>query len=298
MRDAGYQKGGNLLEFSKRFQDEEACRRHLFNRRWPNGFACPRCGGVEYYHISTRDLYECRYCRHQASLTAGTVMEKTRTPLRVWFFLIFLMANQKTGMSVLGASRMLGIPYDRAWRICHKIREAMGQRDASYRLAGLIEMDDSYFGAKKSGKRGRGSGGKRPVMVGVSFDENGPLHAFMKVIETVDGATIEKTAEENIEADSGVKTDGLPAYLAGLGGYHHESIVIKDPKTASRKLPWVHILIANAKNTIRGAHHGVSPTHLQAYLSEFCWRFSRRRFGPELFDRLLWTCIVASPVPT
>ena len=296
IRDGGYQKCDNLMEFSKRFQDEEACRRHLFQRRWPNGFACPRCGGVEYYLISTRNLYECRYCRHQSSLTAGTVMEKTRTPLRVWFFLIFLMANQRTGLSVLGAARMLGIPYDRAWRICHKIRASMKERDASYRLAGFMEMDESYFGAKKSGKRGRGAGGKRPVMVGVNFDEHGPKHAFMKVIDRIDADTIGKTAEENIEPCSSIKTDGLPAYHAGLAGYHHEGIVIKDPKAASKKLPWVHILVANAKNTIRGVHHGVSPAYLQQYLSEFCWRFSRRKFAPELFDRLLYTCIVGAPV--
>jgi transposase-like protein len=295
MRDGGYQKCGSLLEFSERFQTEEACRRHLFQRRWPNGFACPRCGGVEYYHISKRDPYECRYCRHQSSITAGTVMDKTRTPLRIWFFLIFLMANQRTGLSVLGASRMLGIPYDRAWRICHKIRAAMGQRDASYTLAGFVEMDESYFGARKSGKRGRGAEGKRPVMVGVNFDEHGPKHAFMKVIERIDADTIGKAAGEKIEAGSHVKTDGLPAYHAGLAGYHHEEIIIKDPKTASKKLPWVHILVANAKNTIRGAHHGVSPAYLQQYLSEFCWRFSRRWSGPELFDRLLYTCIVGSP---
>ena len=298
VREGGYQKCDNLMEFSKQFQDEEACRRHLFQRRWPNGFACPRCGGIEYYFISTRNLYECRYCRHQSSLTAGTVMEKTQTSLRVWFFLIFLMANQRTGLSVLGASRVLGIPYDRAWRICHKIRGAMEERDASYRLAGFMEMDESYFGAKKSGKRGRGAEGTRPVMVGVSLNDGRPAHAFMKVVEKVDGDTIENTASERIESGSGVKTDGLPAYNAGLTGYHHEQVIIKDPKTASKKLPRVHILVANAKNTIRGAHHGVSPTYLQRYLSEFCWRFSRRRFGPELFDRLLWTCIIASPVST
>jgi hypothetical protein len=113
----------------------------------------------------------------------------------------------------------------------------MGQRDASYTLAGFVEMDESYFGAKKSGKRGRGAEGKRPVMVGVNFDEHGPKHAFMKVIERIDADTIGKTAGEKIEAGSHVKTDGLAAYHAGLAGYHHEEIIIKDPKTASKKPP-------------------------------------------------------------
>ncbi|MBU4218441.1 MAG: transposase [Actinobacteria bacterium] len=112
----------------KAVPDRGSCGRHLFRRRWPNGFACPRCGGIEYHLVFTRNLYECRYCRHQSSLTAGTVMDKTRTPLRVWFFWIFLMANQRTGLSVPGASRMLRIPHDRARRICHS-------RDAAFRIA-------------------------------------------------------------------------------------------------------------------------------------------------------------------
>ena len=85
MRDSGYVQIRGFLQFTEAFPTEEACRSYLFSRRWPNGFACPRCGGREYYHISTRDLYECRYCRYQASLTAGTIMEKTRTPLMAWF---------------------------------------------------------------------------------------------------------------------------------------------------------------------------------------------------------------------
>ena len=294
MRDGGYERFTNLIEFVDRFQTEEDCRNYLFYRRWPNGFACPRCGDRGYYYISTRNLYECRSCHYQTSLTAGTIMENTQTPLRAWFFMIFLMANQKVGVSILGTARLIGISYKRAWLISHKIRCAMAERDSLYKLSGFIELDESYFGAKKSGKRGRGAAGKRPVMVGVNFCEYGPGYAFMEVIENVDTETIKKTAQDNIDTGSGVKTDGLPAYHAGLSGYRHEKIVIKDPKAASKELPWVHILIANVKNMIRGTHHGVSPKHLQPYLSEFCWRFSRRQFSGELFDRLLYTCITGS----
>ena len=130
--------------------------------------------------------------------------------------------------------------------------------------------------------------------MGVDFDEHGPKHAFLKVIDRIDADTIRDTAEQRVKTASSVRTDGLPAYRAGLSGYHHEGIVIKDPKAASKELPWVHILIANAKNMIRGTHHGVSPKHLQPYLSEFSWRFSRRRFHGELFDRLLYTCITGT----
>ncbi len=294
MRDSGYERFSSLLQFADHFQTEEDCRRHLFARRWPNGFSCPRCGGMEYYRISTRNLYECRYCRYQASLTAGTVMEKTQTPLRAWFFLIFLMANMKTGVSILGASRLVGVSYKRAWLISHKIRSAMEQRDTRYKLTGLIELDDSYFGSSKSGKRGRGADGKTPVLIGVSVGENGPIHASMRVLEGVKAGEIKEVASQTVNAGSSVKTDGLGSYRSALSGFEHDRIVLGSGPDASEKLPWVHILIANVKGMLRGVHHGVSPDHLQPYLSEFCWRFSRRHFEGELFDRLLYTCITGT----
>lgn len=291
MRDGGYEKMRGFLEFADAFPTEEACRSHLLARRWPNGFACPRCGGVEYYHIATRDLYECRYCSHQASLTAGTIMEKTQTPLRAWFWLIFLMANMRTGVSILGAARLIGISYKRAWLISHKIRSAMERRDERYRLTGLIELDDSYFGSSKSGKRGRGADGKTPVLIGVSVGEKGPVHAYIRVLDSVNANEIKDSVGIAIDPGSRVRTDGLGSYRIALSGFDHDRTVLGSGPAASEKLPWVHIVIANVKGMLRGVHHGVSPGHLQAYLSEFCWRFSRRHFDGELFDRLLWTCI-------
>ena len=120
----------------------------------------------------------------------------------------------------------------------------------------------------------------------------------MRVLDSVSAAELKRASEEMIKEGSTVMTDGFLAYNLALSGYTHKTTVIHDPKSASSKLPWVHIMIANVKGTLRGVHHGVTPKNLQGYLSEFCWRFSRRRFGPELFDRLLWTCIVASPVST
>jgi len=279
------------------FPTEEACRSYLFARRWPNGFACPRCGGVEHYHISTRDLYECAYCHYQASLTAGTVMEGTRTPLLAWFMMIFLMSAQKTGVSVLGASHMLGISYKRAWLISHKVRQAMADRDSRYMLAGLVELDESYFGGRKKGKHGRGATGKRAVLIAVSLGGKAPLHARMSVLEGVKGEDIKAAVGSTIRPGARVATDGFVSYIPALAGYEHDKrVVLGSGKEASDKLPWVHVLAANAKGMVRGVHHGVSPRHLQAYLSEFCWRFSRRSFTGELFDRLLWACIKGRPL--
>ena len=133
--------------------------------RWPEGFKCPHCGHAEAYFHSTRRLYQCKSCRYQASVTAGTVFHKTRTPLTKWFWMIWLMGRQKSGISMKSLQRMLEIKtYKTVWTMGHKIRTALAERDAGYKLAGLIEMDDTYFGAPKPGKRGRGAAGKAKVV--------------------------------------------------------------------------------------------------------------------------------------
>jgi len=161
------QKTLSLLQFQKKFGTEKACQKQLFRLRWPEGFKCPRCGHGKTYFHSTRHLYQCKSCGYQASLTAGTVFHKTRTPLTKWFWLIWLMGRQKSGISMLSMQRMLEIKtYKTVWTMGHKIRKALADRDAHYKLAGLIEMDDTYFGAPKPGKRGRGAAGKAKVVVG------------------------------------------------------------------------------------------------------------------------------------
>jgi len=299
MRAGGYERIGSLFNLMDRFPTEEACRTHLFSRRWPNGFACPRCGGVEYYRISTRDLYECAYCHYQVSVTAGTVMEGTRTPLRAWFALIFLMANQRTGVSVLSASRILGISYKRACLMARKIRKAMDERDSLYSLSGVVEMDESYFGSRtRGGKHGRGAPDKRPVLISVAvgLDGKAPQHAHMRVMEAVSAQDIRSAIGGCIAKGTHVITDGWRSYPPALADFEHEQRKLGSGQAAGEKLPWVHILASNVKAMIRGVHHGVSPQRLQGYLSEFCWRFSRRMFTGELFDRLLWSCIQADPV--
>lgn len=297
IRDGGYQRIGSIFEVLDRFPSEEACCSYLFSRRWPDGFACPRCGGVKHYRISTRDLYECAYCHYQASVTAGTVMESTRTPLRAWFALIFLMANQRTGVSVLSASRILGISYKRASLMARKIRRAMEDRDSRYALSGVVEMDESYFGSRaRGGKHGRGAPGKRPVLIAVSLDGEAPLYARMRVMDAVTADEITGAIGDGIVKGTRVVTDGYVSYPPALDGFEHEPRELGSGQAASQKLPWVHILASNVKAMIRGMHHGVSPRRLQSYLCEFCWRFSRRTFTGELFDRLLWSCIQAEPL--
>jgi hypothetical protein len=220
-------------------------------------------------------------------------MQGTRTPLRAWFALIFLMARAKTGLSILGFSRDFGISYKRAWLMAQKIRSAMAARDSRYRLAGLTELDESYFGTTREGKRGRGAEGRRPVLVAVALKGKGAAHARMLLLGGVSSPEIELAAGQILGEGSLVRTDGFRSYPPALSAYEHEGLLLGSPRAASKKLPWVHILVANAKGILRGVHHGVR--YLQAYLSEFCWRFSRRYFEPELACRLLCACLDCGP---
>jgi transposase-like protein len=141
------QKTLSLTQFQKRSGTEKACRKQLFHLRWPEGFRCPRCDHGEAYFHRTRHLYHCKACDYQASLTAGTVFHKTRTPLTKWFWMIWLMGRQKSDISMLSLQRILDIPiYKTVWSLGHKIRKTMGDRDAFYKLAGLLSLGIVLFG--------------------------------------------------------------------------------------------------------------------------------------------------------
>ena len=283
------QEAMGILEFQKRFPTEEACRKHLYKMRWPEGFVCRKCGVKdEPFQIISRKLYQCKHCNHQASVTAGTVMDKTRVPLQKWFWAMFLMSHDKRGCSAAQIQRELDLAYGTAWLMCHKIRSAMGERDTQYVLDGYIEVDDAFFGgASEGGKRGRGTD-KTVVLVGVSLDEKRrPLFAKMKVAPNVRRETLETFAKENFSQGAFLSSDGFSSYKT-IGDFKH----IAEPQSADH-LKWLHIIISNAKAFILGTYHGLDALHLQSYLDEFCYRFNRRKFSRQHFERTLFSCIYA-----
>jgi len=281
----------SFWEFQERFRTEEACREYLFKLRWPEGYECPRCGCREYYKISTRNKYQCKKCKYQASATAGTVMDRSHLKLRVWLSAIYLIARDKRGCSAMQLSRELDLPYNTAWFLAHRIRHAMAQRDNNYELAGIVEMDDTYFGKpQKGGKRGRGTK-KIKVLVAVSKDEEGkPQFAKMQVVPNLKSKTIGDFAKKSITEGSVVQSDAYRSYRKPLAEKHlHEYQMFGSD---SDILHWLHIIVGNAKAYVLGTYHGLGRKHIQSYLDEFCYRFNRRFFHGEIFGRLL--CAVAS----
>ena len=132
----------SLLQFRKRFGTERACEKAMERMRWPDGFVCSKCRHTKASRITTRRLLQCSKCHHQVSLTSGTIFHKTRTPLLKWFWAIYLVGQDKGGVSAMRLSKQLELGYKTAWAMLHKLRKAMGQRDAGYTLTGSIEMDD------------------------------------------------------------------------------------------------------------------------------------------------------------
>lgn len=258
----GERRNYSLKQFARRFATESVCRAYLFKLRWPDGFVCPVCGSRAYYRLPKRELLQCKNCSHQTSVTAGTIMHRTRTPLRVWFWAMYLTANDKRGLSALQLSKKLKVSYYVAWTMLHKIRQAMKDRDAQTELAGLIQVDQALMGGGPGGdKKGRGS----------------------------------KKTRITVQASIGKDTIGLAKMSVAEGASGHEQGGSKQRgdipnQGAENSGGWLRVIVSNARSFLLGTYHGIGSKHLQRYLDEFCYRFNRRRFESELFDRLATAC--------
>ena len=289
------QEGISFFEFKDRYDTEEACRKHLFELRWPEGFICPKCGHKECYSLKTRYIHECTKCHYQASETSGTVMEKTHLPLVKWFWAIYLVCSDKRGHSALQLSKEIQVCYKTAWFMLHRIRTAMMEKDWDYKLSETVETDEAFFGAPThGGKRGRGTE-KIKVIVSVQQTSDGsPLYAKMETAAALDAVSINSFAAFYIEKGSTIVSDGSDIYLQLPDkGYRHISKIVDD---GGECMKWVHTLISNAKALIQGTFHGLDDKYMNLYLAEFCYRFNRRFWPKQLFNRLLSACLVCVPI--
>ena len=286
----------SLIEWQKRYGTEKACAAAFVKYRWPQGFICPKCDNESFWYITTRKVYQCSKCRHQVSVTAGTLFHSTNLPLVKWFLAIYLVAADKGGISALRLSKHIGVSWPTARSMLKKIRTAMAHRDNIYRLFDqLIELDDTYVGGKRPGKRGRGAKGKKPVLVAVENKGKTAGFVAMKAVDTVSREEIKGFLSGHLNHSQQVRTDALPAMNIVRENHNHEKKVTPSQEAPSW-LPWVHIVIGNMKTFLNGTFHGVTHEYLQEYLDEFCYRFNRRFWEPELPLRLLNACLSHQPV--
>lgn len=248
-----------------------------------------------------RGLWLCRECRHQASVTAGTIFQDSRLSLTRWFRAIWYVTAQKTGVSALGVQRVLGLgSYQTAWAWLHKLRRAMVRPDRE-RLHGTVEVDETYWGAPEEGVVGRLTEAKALLLVAAEQDGSHKIgRVRMRRIPDLTGPTLHGFIQENIEPGSVVRTDGLSSY-AGLAGYRHEPVVLAGSgKTADELLPRIHRVVSLLKRWLLDTHQGaVRQEHLDYYLDEFAFRFNRRTSASrgKLFYRLVQQAVQVGPHP-
>ncbi|WP_418148195.1 IS1595 family transposase [Variovorax paradoxus] len=300
----------NWNQFLDWFATEEACLGYLERLRWPQGFVCPRCGVAAEPYRSSRARLMCRSCSTQSTVTAGTIFEKTRTPLRVWLAAAWYVTNQKHGVSALGLQRVLGLgSYQTAWAMLHRLRRAM-VRPERERLSGIVEVDETYLAISDREQpvaRGRGKGRKsqtHQTLVVIAVELHEPKGFGRLRLERIQNDSTEQVIPfvlANIEPGSQVRTDGSAAYrdLADLGYVHQRTVHLGSDVPAHVSMVGVHRVAALVKRWVLGTHQGaVQPAHLDAYLDEFVFRFNRRasRSRGLLFYRLLEQAVVTDPL--
>ena len=279
----------NLLEFEKRFATEQACRQYFQKLRWPDGFQCPNCGNKKAW-LTKRDLYHCENCGVQTSLLAGTIFQDTKKPLQLWFHAIWHITNQKYGANALGLQRILGLgSYHTAWTWLHKLRRAM-VRPGRDRLEGIIEVDETFIGGKRTGKRGRGASGKELVVIAAQKDGRKIGRIRLQRVPDASAESLENAVQKNIEPGSIVQTDGWQGYN-GIDklGYTHE-VIREEAELGDNLLPKAHLVASLLKRWLLGTYQGaVRPIHLEYYLDEYTFRFNRRTSVSrgKLFYRLV-----------
>ncbi|WP_028456617.1 IS1595 family transposase [Chitinilyticum litopenaei] len=294
-----FQPGLSLSAFQQQFGAESQCQTALEQARWPQGFRCPHCQHPACYRIQgrTHPLFQCRACRKQTSLTAGTLFEKSPLPLRLWFLALYLIGEAKTGLSALALKRQLGVNYRTAWLVQHKIMQAMLERDASYQLDGVVQVDDAYLGGERSGgKAGRGSENKIPFVAAVALDQwQHPRYLKLSPVAGFTQQAIRAWAEDGLQPGAHVISDGLSCFGAVTqAGCTHEAHVAGGKKP--KDLPmfrWINTLLGNVKTSLSGTYHAFAfGKYADRYLAAIAYRFNRR-YRLDTLPRHLLTAAVA-----
>lgn len=294
-------------EFLDWFPTEDACLSYLQGLRWPDGFVCPACGVMAQPYQASRTRLMCRHCKHQASVTAGTIFDKTRTALRVWLAAAWYLTNQKQGVSALGLQRVLGLgSYQTAWTMLHRFRRAMVRPDRD-KLKGRVEVDETFLaiGDRKNpiSSKARKSNSRMVfvVMAVEILHPKGFGRIRLRRIENDSDACVIPFVQDVVDSASEVCTDGSAAYrsLKDLGYKHRQTVMLGSNVPAHVSMAGVHRVASLIKRWLVGTHHGaIQPEQLDYYLDEFVFRFNRRNSNSRgmLFYRLLQQAVATNPV--
>ena len=276
-----------VQSFFKHFPDDNKCLDHLFKTRFGADPFCPKCGEIGKFHrLKKMPAYTCN-CGHHIHPMQGTPFALSRTPLQKWFYAMFLFTTTRHGVPAKELQRQLGVTYKTAWRMGHELRKYMAKVDGETPLGGIIEVDETYIGGKRSGgKRGRGAPNKT-VVFGM-LERGGDV--MTKVVPNVRKKTLQPIIKGNVEQGSTVNSDELKSY-SGLSkaGFEHETVNHSEGEYVDGDchVNGIEGFWARLKLSIRGTHVRVSGKHLQKYVKEFEYRYNRRKRPEKMFDELL-----------
>jgi hypothetical protein len=307
MNRVQFQAGLSMPEFFERYGTETQCRAALQAARWPDGFACPACAGPARTSFERAGLryWQCARCALQTSLISGTVFEASKLPLTRWFLAMQLLTQAKNNVSALELMRQLGVSYRSAWLIKHKLMQAMLVREAQRSLTGLVQLDDAYLGGEHSGKPGRGSPNKVPLVAAVQTTDQGrPVLACLRA-QPLTSQAVGEFARRHLTAPVTVVSDGLRCFMSvTAAGAQHERIPVRPHvhgEAACVKMPQfnaVNTLLGNLKTAIAGTYHAFGfAKYAHRYLAEFQYRFNRRFDMKSILPRLLLALLAAPPSP-
>lgn len=273
-------------DFDKEYPDDISCLNWIINYLYPDGIYCPECEKItKHHHVTGRQCYACDYCGHQIHPLANTIFRKSATPLRTWFQVIYRMASTRCGISAKQIQRETGVTYKTAWRMFKQIRTLLGEDTKP--LNGEVEVDETYVGGVRSGKRGRGAEGKSKVLGAVQ--RKGKVIA--KVVPDVKRHTLVPFMAHNVNReDTTLFTDEFPSYdhMARVGYKHlrieHHLKVYARGNVHTNTIEGFWSLV---KRGIDGVYHSVSPQYLQSYINEYSFRYNHRKDERPMFKIIL-----------
>lgn len=291
-----FQRGLSLSEFMERYGSEAKCEAALVEQRWPSGFVCPRCrdGRHSCFVRSHQRLWQCHRCHYQVSVTAGTIFENTKLPLTKWFLAMFFITESKNNISALSLKRHLGVSYDTAWLLKHKLMAVMVEAEAGRELDVRVEIDDAYLGGSHPGKRGRGSENKVPFVAAVETTDDGRSRYVRFDPMPFTHERIDAWANQSLAPTTHALSDALPSFSVLADSVQkHEAIVVGSGRQAAQhpKFRWVNTLISNFKTAMSGTYHAFRfAKYAKRYFAEYAYRFNRRFDLRTIVAHLIHDC--------
>jgi transposase-like protein len=287
------------LSFEKMFNTEEQCLHYVIDLRWPDSYECSRCKN-KFYWIGSKKRIICTRCEFQTTVISGTIFEQTNKPLVLWFRAIWWMISQKNGVSAIGLQKILGLgSYKTAWTWLQKLRLLTVNPDRG-KLIGEVEVDETFIGGKKEGKRGRGSEKKSLVVIAVEVLKKGTGRIRLQIVLSASAKDLTQFINTHIEPGSTIITDGWKGYSRVSGkGYYHQIQSLKENGNEDQMLANAHRVASLLKRWLLGTHQNyVSPRRLQNYLEEFVFRYNRRKSNSRglLFQRIMEQAVKHNPV--